>query len=49
MMQEIARARHLTMSQINALEEAWRSNPTATVDELEQPSADEEPPHVALT
>ncbi|CAL8463239.1 g2773 [Coccomyxa elongata] len=47
--QEILRARHLSMAQITALEEAWRQNPSATVDEIEKPSADEEAAPVALT
>ncbi len=47
-MQEILRARHLTLGQISALEEAWRENPTATIDDLQKPGEDEEPPTVAL-
>jgi regulator of nonsense transcripts 1 len=47
--QEILRARHLSLAQITALEEAWRQNPKATVDEIEKPSADEEAAPVALT
>ena len=47
-MQEILRARHLTLGQITALEEAWRENPDATLDNLEKPGEDEEPPTVAL-
>ena len=47
-MQEILRARHLTLGQISALEEAWRENPAATIDDLQKPGEDEEPPTVAL-
>ncbi len=46
--QEILRARHLTLGQITALEEAWRGNPDATLDDLQKPGEDEEPPTVAL-
>ena len=47
-MQEILRARHLTLGQITALEEAWREDPDATLDDLGKPGEDEEPPTVAL-
>ena len=47
-MQEILRARHLTLGQITALEEAWKENPDATLDDLQKPGEDEEPPTVAL-
>ncbi len=33
------RARHISASQIVALEEAWKSNPRATLESLEHPSA----------
>jgi hypothetical protein len=46
--QEISRARHLTLGQISALEEVWRENPDATIDDLQKPGDDEEPPTVAL-
>ena len=46
--QEVLRARHLTLGQITALEEAWRGNPDATLDDLQKPGEDEEPPTVAL-
>lgn len=46
--QEISRARHLTLGQISALEEAWRENLDATIDDLQKPGEDEEPPTVAL-
>lgn len=47
-MQEILRARHLSLGQISALEEAWRENPAATIDNLQKPGEDQEPPTVAL-
>jgi len=47
-LQEVLRARHLTLGQITALEEAWRENPAATIDDLQKPGEDEEPPNVAL-
>ena len=47
-MQEVARARHLTLAQVGQLEEAWRSNPTASLAELSKPSAEDEPAPVAL-
>lgn len=48
LLQEILRARHLSLEQITALEDAWRQNPDVTVDEIEKPSADEEAAPVAL-
>jgi hypothetical protein len=48
LLQEISRARHLTLGQISALEEAWRENPDATIDDLQKPGEDEDPPTVAL-
>ena len=46
--QEVARARHLTLAQVGQLEEAWRSNPAASLAELSKPSAEDEPAPVAL-
>lgn len=46
--QEVLRARHLTYQQVTRLEEVWRSNPTASVEELNQPGQEEEPCPVAL-
>ena len=46
--QEVARARHLTLAQVAQLEEAWRSNPAASLEELSKPSAEDEPAPVAL-
>ena len=36
------------MGQIARLEEAWKTNPQATLDTLVQPSADEDPEPVVL-
>lgn len=47
-MQELLRAKHITMGQIARLEEAWKTNPQATLDTLVQPSADEDPEPVVL-
>lgn len=46
--QEVVRARHMTMTQVTKLEEAWKSNPRAGLDDLDKPGEDEEPAHVAL-
>ncbi|KAL4855832.1 Regulator of nonsense transcripts 1 [Chlorella vulgaris] len=46
--QEVLRARHLSVHQVTRLEEVWRSNPTASVEELNQPGKEEEPCPVAL-
>ena len=42
------RAKHVTMGQVARLEEAWKTDPTATLDTLAQPSADEDPEPVSL-
>ena len=47
-MQEVLRARHVTMAQISKLEEAWKVNPGASVEDLDKPGEDDEPAHVAL-
>ena len=47
-MQELLRARHITMTQVGRLEEAWKADPAASLDTLSQPSPDEEPAPVAL-
>ena len=39
---EQLRARQITTTQINRLEELWRTNPSATLADLEAPGADEE-------
>uniref|UniRef100_A0AAZ3Q755 Upf1 domain-containing protein n=1 Tax=Oncorhynchus tshawytscha TaxID=74940 RepID=A0AAZ3Q755_ONCTS len=43
--QEQLRARQITAQQINKLEELWKENPTATLEDLEKPGVDEEPQH----
>lgn len=49
LLQEKLRARHLTNAQIARLEELWKSNPRATVEDLDhQPGVDEEANPVAL-
>lgn len=48
-MQEKLRARHLSNSQITRLEELWKLNPAAKVEDLDhQPGLDEEANPVAL-
>lgn len=47
-MQEVVRARHMTMTQVTKLEEAWKVNPKATMEDLDKPGEDDEPAHVAL-
>ena len=47
--QEKLRARHLTGPQLTRLEELWKTNPSAKVEDLDaQPGVDEEPNPVAL-
>lgn len=46
--QEQLRARQITAAQINKLEEVWKSNPDATLEDLNQPGVDDEPNAVAL-
>lgn len=46
--EEVVRARHMTMEQINKLEDMWKSKPDAKVEELDQPGPDGEVQHVAL-
>uniref|UniRef100_A0AAQ4NXC5 UPF1 RNA helicase and ATPase n=1 Tax=Gasterosteus aculeatus aculeatus TaxID=481459 RepID=A0AAQ4NXC5_GASAC len=43
--QEQLRARQITAQQINKLEELWKENPTARLEDLEKPGVDEEPQH----
>ena len=45
---DVARARQITASQINKLEELWRSNPDATLEELDMPGVDEEVAEVLM-
>ncbi|EGZ29288.1 hypothetical protein PHYSODRAFT_475410, partial [Phytophthora sojae] len=46
---EQLRARQITSSQIAKLEELWRDNPLATVEDLDRPGIDDEPIKVADT
>ena len=45
---EQARARQISASQINKLEELWKVDSTATLDSLQAPGLDQEPDHVKL-
>ncbi|KAG8760807.1 hypothetical protein FRC14_001835 [Serendipita sp. 396] len=45
---EQLRARQITYSQINKLEDLWRDNTNATLEDLEKPGIDDEPQHVLL-
>jgi hypothetical protein len=40
--QEQLRARQITSAQINKLEELWKENPEATLDDIDKPGADDE-------
>eukprot|EP01025_Chloroclados_australasicus_P031642 TRINITY_DN3197_c1_g1_i1.p1 TRINITY_DN3197_c1_g1~~TRINITY_DN3197_c1_g1_i1.p1 ORF type:complete len:1086 (-),score=127.84 TRINITY_DN3197_c1_g1_i1:961-3822(-) len=46
--QEVLRARHVSVEQINRLEELWKTHAGATVEDLDKPGANEEPVKVAL-
>ncbi|KAL8088976.1 regulator of nonsense transcripts 1 homolog [Apium graveolens] len=46
--QEQLRARQISAQQINKVEELWKSNPDATLEDLEKPGVDDEPQPVAL-
>lgn len=46
--QEILRARQITVQQINKLEEMWKADPAASIDDLDKPGVDEDPIAVAL-
>lgn len=46
--QEQLRARQISAQQINKLEELWKDNPDATLEDLEKPGVDEEPQQVLL-
>jgi regulator of nonsense transcripts 1 len=43
-----ARARQISASQINKLEELWKMDATATLDSLQAPGIDQEPDQVKL-
>lgn len=38
--QEQLRARHISAQQINKVEELWKTNPDATLEDLEKPGVD---------
>ena len=46
--QEQLRARQITTQQINKLEELWKMNPDAKLEDLEKPGVDDEPHPVLL-
>ncbi|XP_031390942.1 regulator of nonsense transcripts 1 homolog [Punica granatum] len=46
--QEQLRARQISAQQINKIEELWKSNPDASLEDLEKPGVDDEPQAVAL-
>ncbi|RKO89038.1 RNA helicase-domain-containing protein [Blyttiomyces helicus] len=46
--QEVLRARRITAPQINKLEEMWKENAQATLEDLEKPGIDDEPAPVLL-
>jgi regulator of nonsense transcripts 1 len=43
---EVQRARKITASQVNKLEELWKKQPDATLEDLNKPGVDDEPQHV---
>lgn len=45
---EQLRARQITFHQINKLEELWRENAQATLEDLEKPGVDDEPQPILL-
>lgn len=46
--EEVARARQITPGQMTKLEELWKEMPNATIDDLNNPTAEQEIPQVAL-
>jgi regulator of nonsense transcripts 1 len=46
--QEVLRARRITSSQITKLEELWKENPNATLEDLEKPGVDDDAQPVLL-
>ncbi|KAJ4846831.1 ATP-dependent helicase NAM7 [Turnera subulata] len=46
--QEQLRARQISAQQINKVEELWKTNPDASLEDLEKPGVDDEPQPVAL-
>lgn len=45
---ELLRARPISAQQINKLEELWKENPAATLEDLEKPGVDDEPEPVLV-
>ncbi|KAF7799610.1 hypothetical protein EIP86_010848 [Pleurotus ostreatoroseus] len=45
---EQLRSRQISFQQINRLEDLWRENANATLEDLEKPGVDDEPQHVIL-
>ena len=45
---EQLRARQISAQQINKVEELWKTNPDAALEDLEKPGVDDEPQQVAL-
>lgn len=43
-----ARARHVTAGMASRLEDVWRDNPTATVEDLDRPGIDMDPDSILL-
>lgn len=46
--QEQLRARQISAQQINKVEELWKTNPDASLEDLEKPGVDDEPQPVAV-
>lgn len=46
--QEQLRARQISAQQINKVEELWKTNPDASLEDLEKPGVDDEPQSVVL-
>lgn len=46
--QEQLRARQISAQQINKIEELWKTNPDASLEDLEKPGVDDEPQPVVL-
>lgn len=42
------RARQISAQQINKVEELWKTNPDASLEDLEKPGVDDEPQSVGL-
>jgi regulator of nonsense transcripts 1 len=46
--QEQLRAHQISAQQINKVEELWKTNPDASLEDLEKPGVDDEPQSVVL-